>query len=102
MKISNTDQWLLVLKEGDVTFDDIQKTINQLPESSKFDYGPSTDKHAVFHMILSDLDKLCQKREAERTFKKINESEVSEIYRITDTGRMRAENLTLKDQGRQK
>ncbi len=102
MKISNTDRWLLVLKEGDVTFDDIQKTINQLPESSEFDYDSSTDKHAVFHLILSDLDKLCQKGEAERTFKRVNEAEVSEIYRITDTGRMRAENLKLKGQGHQK
>ena len=102
MKISNTDQWLLVLKEGDVTFEDIQKTINQLPESSKFDYSASADKHAVFHMILIDLDKLCQKGEAERTFKRVNEAEVSEIYRITDTGRTGAENLTLKGQGRQK
>ena len=30
MEISNTTQWLLGLKDGDVTFEDIQKTINDL------------------------------------------------------------------------
>jgi hypothetical protein len=95
MELINADWWLLALKDGDVTFDDIKKTINRLPESGKFDYDVSNGKHAVFHMILNDLDKLCSSEEAIRTFERVNETEVSEIYRITPKGRARAENLLL-------
>lgn len=102
MEFSNTEKWLLFLKDRDVTFDDITEAINQLPESGKFDYNGSKDKHAVFHMILNDLDTLCQKGFAVRTFEKINEAEVSEIYRITPEGRKRAETLSPTNQGRQK
>lgn len=102
MEFSNALRWLLALQDGDVSFDDIKKTINQLPESGKFDYNVSKDKHAVFHMILNDLDTLCQKGFAMRTFEKVNEAEVSEVYRITPEGSKRAENLSPTNQGHQK
>lgn len=102
MELSNALRWLLALKDGDISFDGIKKTINQLPESGKFDYNVSKDKHAVFHMILNDLDTLCQKGFAMRTFEKVNEAEVSEVYRITPSGMAKAQSLLLKGQGHQK
>lgn len=96
MKPTNAEKWLLILKEGDVTFDDIKKTINQIPGPDKFDYDVSKGKHAVFHMILNDLDALCHSGEAVRAFERVNETEVSEIYRITPEGRDRAETLLSK------
>ena len=101
MELSNALRWLLALKDGDVSFEDIQKTINETPDRG-FDYDAKGDKHAVFHMILNDLDALCQKGFAMRTFEKVNESEVSEIYRITPIGLAKAESIGLKDQGHQK
>jgi DNA-binding PadR family transcriptional regulator len=100
MEFSNTEKWLLVLKEGDATFEDIRKTIDEI-QNAEFDYETKEDKHAVFHMILNDLDTLCQSGDAIRAFEKVNESEVSEIYRITPKGLEKAEKL-LKDQGHQK
>lgn len=101
MEFSNTEKWLLFLKDRDATFDDIKETIDKIPET-EFDYETKEDKHAVFHMILNDLDALCQKGFAVRTFEKVNEAEVSEIYRITPTGRKRAENLSPTNRGHQK
>jgi hypothetical protein len=97
MELSNQDRWLLTLKDGDVSFKDIKEAIN----NEDFDYDKSMGKHAVFHMILGDLDALCQKGDAARAFEKVNESEVSEIYKITPLGVKKAENL-LKGQGHQK
>lgn len=102
MKLTNADQWLLVLKEGDVTFDDIKKTITQISNSDKFDYDTRKGKHAVFHMILDDLDMLCRNGEALRTFEKENETEIVERFRITPKGRAKAENLLLMSSGHQR
>jgi hypothetical protein len=101
MEISNAEKWLLVIKEGDVTFEDIRETIDKIPEA-EFDYDTKGGKHAVFHMILNDLDALCKSGEALRTFEKVNESEVSEVYRITPKGVAKAQSLLLKGQGHQK
>lgn len=100
MEFSNADRWLLTLKEGDVSFEDIQKTINETTGEG-FDYDAKGDKHAIFHMILNDLDTLCQKGEAARAFERVSEAEVSEVYRITPIGAAKAENL-LKDQEHRK
>ncbi len=96
MKLTNADQWLLLLGEGDVTFDDIKEAITQIFNSDKFDYDTSKGKHAVFHMILDDLDMLCRNGEALRTFEKENNTEIAERFRITPDGRARAEELLLK------
>ncbi len=93
MKLTNADRWLLVLREGDVTFDDIKKTISQISGPDKFDYDTTKGGHAVFHMILNDLDTLCRNGEAIRAFEKENEVEIVERFRITPAGRVRAEDL---------
>ena len=102
MEFSNKERWLLTLKDGDVSFDGIKETINHLQESTNFDYEKSLGKHAIFHMILNDLDALCQKGEAERTFERLSEAEVSEVFRITPVGKKKAKNLLLKGQEHQK
>ncbi len=94
MELSNKERWLLVLKEGDVTFEDIKKTIDKI-KNRGFDYDTAGGRHAVFHMILNDLDALCQNGEAVRAFERVNEAEVSEVYKITPIGCARAENLEL-------
>ena len=96
MKLTNADRWLLLLGEGDVTFDDIKEAITRMFNSDKFDYDTRKGKHAVFHMILDDLDMLCRNGEALRTFEKENNTEIAERYRITPDGRARAEELLLK------
>ena len=101
MEFSNAGRWLLVMKDGDVTFEDIRETIDKIPDT-EFEYSAKGDKHDVFHMILNDLDLLCKNGEAVRTFEKVNESEVSEVYRITPKGREKAENLGPINQGHQK
>jgi hypothetical protein len=101
MNFSNKERWLLMLKEGDVTFEDIKETIDKIPDT-EFDYDTKEEKHAIFHMILSDLDMLCQSGDAIRTFEKVNESEVSEIYRITSIGLAKAQSLMLKGQEHRK
>ncbi len=101
MELSNADRWLLVLKESDVTFEDIKKTINKI-KGQGFDYDKGLGRHAVFHMVLNDLDALCQSGEAVRAFENVNESEVSEVYRITPRGSARAEAILLKGRGHQK
>lgn len=102
MKLTNADRWLLALKEGDVTFDGIKTAISQVSTSDRFDYDVSKGKHAVFHMILDDLDMLCRNGEALRTFKKENDAEVTEIFRITANGVARAESLLLISSGHRK
>lgn len=102
MDPSNADLWLLVLKEGELKFEDIKKTINQISEPGKFDYDTSKGKHAIFHMILSDLDMLCRSGYTVRTFEKENRTEVVEKFRITPKGIGRAERLLSISQGHQK
>ncbi|MBU2559546.1 hypothetical protein KKA03_01470 [archaeon] len=101
MNFSNKERWLLVLGEGDVTFEDIRKTIDEI-QNREFDYETTSDRHAIFHMILNDLDALCKSGDAMRTFEKVNESEVSEIYRITPIGMAKAQSLMLKGQEHRK
>jgi hypothetical protein len=91
----------LALKESDVTFEDIKKTIDKIKDRG-FDYDTAGGRHAVFHMILNDLDTLCQSGDAARAFENVNESEVSEVYRITPKGSASAEALLLRGQGHQK
>ncbi|MEE8402797.1 MAG: hypothetical protein V3R93_03505 [Candidatus Hydrothermarchaeaceae archaeon] len=99
MELTNADRWLLVLRDGDVTFDDIKAAINQTSESKKFDYDTGKGKHAIFHRILDDLDTLCRNGDAQRTFEKENETEIMERFRITPQGRARAEKLLLISSG---
>ncbi|MEE8402097.1 MAG: hypothetical protein V3R86_08100 [Candidatus Hydrothermarchaeaceae archaeon] len=102
MNHSNADLWLLVLKEDELKFEDIKKTINQISESGKFDYDTGKGKHAIFHMILSDLDMLCQSGYAIRTFEKENKTEIVEKFRITPKGMARAERLLSISRGHRK
>ncbi len=101
MKLTNADRWLLALMGGDVTFEDIRRTISQIFESSEFDYDTGKGRHAVFHMILDDLDTLCRKGGVIKTFKKENETEIVERFRITPAGRAMAEKILSKFSGRQ-
>ncbi len=101
MKLTNADRWLLALREGDVTFEDIKGTIDQIFKSSEFDYDAGKGRHTVFHMILDDLDTLCRKGETVRTFEKENETEIVERFRITPAGISRAEEILSKFSGRQ-
>lgn len=73
-----------------MAFDDIKKAITQIFNSDKFDYDTGKGEHAVFHMILDDLDLLCSNGEAMRTFEKENNTEIVERFRITPRGRARA------------
>lgn len=102
MKLTNADQWLLALMKGDVTFEDIKRTIDQIFKSSEFEYDTKKGRHAVFHMILNDLDTLCRRGETIRTFEKENETEIVERFRITSAGRVRAQDLLLISQERQR
>jgi len=112
----NKDLWLILLtKMGEITFRDIKKAVDgigknpgvkvkdmyqiKMPmskENARFDYEKK-DPHALYHLILNDLDVLCKERYAYKTFETEEDTgEIVEKYRVTPSGTLKAGLLVVQ------
>jgi hypothetical protein len=118
MKLSNRDLWLMVLmKKGKVCFSDIMDAVDRiyadpgielgeifnldLPKSlqdATMDYR-AKDRHALFHLVLNDLDALVTEGLAARSMERTGEDELEEQFVITPQGVGRVGVLIVVIQG---
>lgn len=110
MELANADLWLLIImKKGELTFEDIKRAIDGIDKSiaevfevklprpltkTKFRYGVK-DRHALYHSILEDLDSLCSRGEALRFFESDERGEITEKFKITPQGALKAAQLLV-------
>ncbi len=112
----NKDLWLILLtRMNEITFRDIKNAVNKISknpdvtaaeiyqikmprskEKARFNYEKK-DPHTLYHLILNDLDAICKRGDAYRTFETEKETgEIIEKYRTTPAGIMKAGQLVLE------